>query len=797
MKFTLSWLKNHLDTNADLEKITNKLTMIGLEVEKVINPADVLADFKVAEIVSAEKHPDADKLKVCSVNDGNKTLQIVCGASNARAGIKVVLAPIGSYIPAGDFKIKKGNIRGVESCGMMCSYEELGLDGDSSGIIELSNDAPVGVSYVDYAKLDDPVIEIAITPNRGDCLGVRGIARDLSACGIGKLKNCSYEKIDIKSGEKSSIDWDIKTDKCPSVAGRLFKNVKNVESPDWLKNRLSAIGIKPKNAIVDITNYISYELGRPLHAYDADKIGNKLIIRNSVKGEKINALDEKEYELSEGMTVIADDNQVHSIGGIMGGVVTAVSESTVNVFIESAIFDAINIAETGRKLGILSDSRYRFERTVNPLSNNIGIQSATKLITEICGGSACKTVFAGKDNYKDEKIKLSLDKLKKISGIDIDIKDVKKILSDLGFAPTVNKNDIKCTIPSHRPDINCVHCLIEEVLRIYGFDKIPALDLPKSSYLSKNILTPLQKKILLGRRSLAGNGMNETVTYAFMSDKDAQSFSVKKRDYNDLVLLNPISEDLNRMRPSILPNLLNAYNRNKARGYSDIALFEVGNSYQSVRADGQTNLISGIRAGKITDKHWSEKSRPTDVFDVKSDCIVALTAMGINCDNLQVDTNTPHWYHPGQSGILKMGKFELATFGTIHPSVMKSLGIKGTAYGFEINLDQFPPAKNKGKTRPTYAPSQYQAISRDFAFEVDDEISAQKVITSANVNKNLIKDITIFDVFKGEGVAKGKKSIAINVVIQDSKKTLSESDIEIITNKITQSVIKATGGEVR
>jgi len=797
MKFTLSWLKDHLDTNADLETITNKLTMIGLEVEKVKNLADELFDFKIAEIVSAEKHPNADKLLVCSVNDGNETLQIVCGASNARVGIKVVFAPIGSYIPAGDFKIKKGNIRGVESCGMMCSYEELGLDGDSSGIIELSDDASVGISYVDYAKLDDPMIEIAITPNRGDCLGVRGIARDLSASGIGKLKDCLYENIDINIGEKSPIDWNIQIDKCSSVAGRLFKNVKNVESPDWLKNRLSAIGINPNNALVDITNYISYELGRPLHAYDADKIGNRLIIRNSVNGEKINALDEKEYELSDGMTVIADNNQIHSIGGIIGGIDSSLSESTTNVFIESAIFDAINIAETGRKLGILSDSRYRFERTINPLSNNIGIQSATKLITEICGGTPCKTVFAGKNNHKDKKIKLSIDKLKKLSGIDINIDDVEKILSNLGFAPISNENDIKCIIPPYRPDINSVHCLIEEVLRIYGFDKIPAVDLPKISYLSKNILTSLQKKISLGRRSLAGNGMNETLTYAFMSDKDAQSFSIKGHDYSDLILLNPISEDLNRMRPSILPNLLNAYNRNKARGYSDIALFEVGSSYQSVFSDGQTNLISGIRAGKITDKHWSEKSRSTDVFDVKSDCIIALSAMGINCDNLQVDTNTPHWYHPVQSGILKMGKFELATFGTIHPSVMKSLGIKGTAYGFEINLNQLPPVKNKGKTKPIFAPSQYQAISRDFAFEVDDSITAQKIITSANVDKNLIKDITIFDVFKGEGVQKGKKSIAINVVIQDSKKTLSELDIEIITNKITKSVIKATDGEVR
>ncbi|MGB1360781.1 MAG: phenylalanine--tRNA ligase subunit beta [Alphaproteobacteria bacterium] len=797
MKFTLSWLKDHLDTDAELNVIANKLTMIGLEVEEIVDPADTLSGFKIAEITSAEKHPDADKLKVCSVNNGTETLQIVCGAPNARAGIKVVLAPIGTYIPAGDFEIKKGNIRGVESCGMMCSFEELGLNGDSEGIIELSNDAPVGESYVKWAKLDDPMIEIAITPNRGDCLGVRGIARDLAAAGIGKLKHCHYADIEIDSGDDGKMSWDITTENAPAVSGRLFTDVKNVESPDWMKNRLSAIGINPKTALVDITNYVSYELGRPLHAFDADKVGDKLTIRSAKSGEKISALDENEYELDDTMTVIADDKTVHAIGGIMGGMDSAVSESTTNVFIESAFFDPINIAHTGRKLGILSDARYRFERTVNPLSNDGGVKAATKLITEICGGTAHKTVRAGTPKFEPQTITLNMDNLAKRSGIEVDVKQAETILSDLGFKPTVKGKDIECVIPSRRPDVEGEHCLIEEVLRIYGFDKIPAVDLPKESYMSQNILTPLQKKIGLARRALAGVGMNEVITYAFMNDKDADLFSQPDNDYSDVNLINPISADLNRMRPSILPNLLGAYNRNKARGIADIGLFEVGGTYKDTSPNGQINKISGIRAGNMTDKHWDEKQRKADVFDVKADCISALNAMGINTDNLQVDTNTPSWYHPGQSGVLKMGKFELAHFGAIHPSVMKKLGIKGSAFGFEINLDELPPAKDKGKSRPLFNPSQFQAVNRDFAFEVDITVPAGDIIKSANVDKNVIKDITIFDVFAGEGMEAGKKSIAINVTMQDAKKTMSEEDIETMSSKIVDSVIKATGGILR
>ena len=797
MKFTVSWLKDHLDTDVALDELSNTLTMIGLEVEEIKNPADELADFKIAEIVSAEKHPNADKLKVCMVNDGNEKLQIVCGAPNARAGIKVVLAPIGTYIPAGDFKIKKGNIRDVDSCGMLCSFEELGLDGDSTGIIELGDDAPVGGSYVDYGKLDDPMIEIAITPNRGDCLGVRGIARDLAAAGVGKLKPCHYENVDITDGSDSGMSWDMQTELSPSVTGRLFKNVKNVESPDWMKQRLSAIGITPKTALVDITNYVSYELGRPLHVFDADKIDSTLIIRTAKKGEKISCLDEKEYELDDTMIVIADKTCAHAIGGVMGGMDSAVDENTTNVFVESAIFEPISIAKTGRKLGIVSDARYRFERTVNPLSNDGGIKAATKLITEICGGEVCKPVYGGEAKYTPAKITLNMDNLVKRSGVDIDVKQAEKILSDLGFAPTVNGRNLECTVPSKRPDVEGEHCLIEEVLRIYGFDKIPATDLPKPAYLSKKILTPLQKNIGLARRALAGIGMNEAITFAFMNDTQAELFSNPDNDYSDMMLRNPISEELNRMRPSILPNLLNAYNRNKARGNGDMALFEVGGTYHNQTPTGQINCISGVRAGKMSDKHWGEKSRAVDVFDVKADCITALSAMGINTDNLQVDTNAPSFYHPGQSGILKMGKFELATFGTIHPAVMKKLGIKGSAFGFEINLNELPPVKDKGKTRPVYAPSQFQAVSRDFAFEVSESVSAQDIIKSANVDKNIIQNITIFDVFAGDGVEDGKKSVAINVTIQDNKKTMSEEDIEAISNKIIESVVKATGGILR
>ena len=796
MKFTLSWLKDHLNTVADLDTIAHTLTMSGLEVEKIVNPLDILDGFIIAEITHAEQHPNADRLKVCTVNSGTEQLQIVCGASNAKTGIKVVLAPVGLYIPGGDFTLKKGNIRGVDSCGMMCSYPELGIEGDADSIIELSADAPVGESYAIWAGLDDPIIEIAITPNRGDCLGVRGIARDLSASGIGTLKTCPYDNINTETGDISPITWDIKTPHAPHVMGRLFTGVKNVPSPAWLQNRLNAIGIAPRTALVDITNYVSYELGRPLHVFDADKIGTVLTIRPAQNGEKIHALNDCEYTLDDTMTVIADEKHIHSIGGVMGGMACSVTEDTTNVFVESAWFDPVNIAKTGRKLDILSDARYRFERTVNPLSNTVGIKSASKLILELCGGTAYTITTAGTPRFEHKKVTLRLSALKQKSGIVIPPDVAVVILEALGFEPTYQNDVISCTVPPARPDITGEHCLIEEVLRIYGFDKIPPTPLPKYTAVSKNILTPLQKRIGIARRALASTGYNEAVTFAFMADTHARIFA-PAGILPEMMLKNPISADLNTMRPSILPNLLGAYNRNKSRGNADVALFEVGGTYFGNTPDSQINCISGIRAGKTHARHWAGDARSVDVFDAKADAYTVLQALGINTDTIQVVSTAPSYYHPGQSAVMKLGKFVLGSFGTLHPKAMKTLGIKGTAVGFEIPLNNLPPIRQKGKTRPQFKVANLQSVQRDFAFEVMQNIPSATILKSANVDKKLIADIRVFDVFIGGTIAKGYKSVAVQVTLQPQKQTMTDIEIENISKKITASVLKATGGSVR
>ncbi len=796
MKFTLSWLKDHLDTTADIHTITHTLTMTGLEVEQVVNPLDTLGGFIIAEIVSTVKHPDADRLKICTVNTGTETLQIVCGAPNARAGMKGVLAPVGIYIPGGDFELKKGNIRGVDSCGMMCSYPELGLDGDGDGIIELDNDAPVGEVYALWAGLDDPMIEIAVTPNRGDCLGVRGIARDLAASAVGTLKSCPYESVDVNNGGDSPIIWKIATPHAPHVMGRLFTGVKNISSPAWLQNRLNAIGIRPRTALVDITNYVSYDLGRPLHVFDADKIGTVLTLRPAKKGEKFHALNDCAYILDDTMTVIADENKTHGIGGIMGGMESSVTEDTVNVFVESAWFDPINIAETGRKMDILSDARYRFERTVNPLSNQLGIQAVSKFILALCGGTAHAITGTGTPRFKPKNITLQMQDLYAKSGITIAPNIVLNILQSLGFAPQLKGDFIDCVVPPTRPDISGQHCLIEEVLRIYGFDKIPAVPLPKYTVVSTPILTPLQKRIGIARRALASVGYNEMVSFAFMAKKHALIFApdgVKP----EMVLKNPISEDLNTMRPSILPNLLHAYNRNKSRGYMNVQLFEVGGTYFGNTPDAQINCISGIRAGRTHPRHWTGNARSIDVFDVKSDAYRVLSALGITTDNIQIDTNAPSYYHPGQSGVMKLGKFVLGTFGTLHPKTMQELGIKGTSVGFEIYLNTLPPLKPKSKTRPQFKVANLQSVKRDFAFEVADTIPASNILKSANIDKKWITDIRIFDVFRGDGIGAGNKSVAIQVTLQPTKHTMTDQEIDAISEKIIASVIKATGGCVR
>lgn len=796
MKFTLSWLKEHLDTSADLSKIVNTLTMIGLEVEKVLDPMETLANFKVAAIHRVKKHPNADRLKVCEVDTGKGALCIVCGAENAHAGIKTVLAEIGTCMPSTNRKIQKTRIRGVCSCGMLCSFDDLGLEGPD-GIIELDSNAPLGARYVSVANLDDPVIHIAITPNRGDCLGVRGIARDLAAAGVGSLKALPLlSQGGDHKGFSSPISWQLATDHAPDVIGRMFKDVKNGPSPPWLQRRLTAIGLASKSALVDISNYICFDLGRPLHIFDADKIGKILTIRSARKGESFVGLDGKKYDLCQGMTVVADDEKILSLAGIIGAMTCAVTTKTKNIFIESAWFDPMNITETMRRVGVSSDSSYRFERTVDPMSNPLGITAATRLISAVCGGKASHITVAGTPKFTPRILLLRFDAVFKKSGIQIPQKHILSILKRLKIqTKPQGENVVECVIPSHRSDIEGEHCLIEEVLRIYGYEHIPmnVLPLPQQHNRMPPAISPLRRAIGRARRALTTVGMFETITYAFISLKEAEAFTLM----DSVSIKNPISQDLSTMRPSVLPSLLSAYGRNKARGFGDLALFEVGATYfrDATGKIEQRTVISGIRCGYSDRRHWSKKRRLVHVFDAKADVLIALDAMDVLASTMRFKTPAPKWYHPGKSAVLYR-KDDVAYFGEIHPASLKNLGISGPVVGFEIFIDALS-FKNSRKSKP-FTPSPLQPLYRDFAFEVKDNLDAETLVRIAkNSDRRYIVDVKVFDVFKGEGIEEGHKSIAIVVTLQPRDKALNDKEIHTISGNIIDAVIKNTGGKLR
>ncbi|MDX1737434.1 MAG: phenylalanine--tRNA ligase subunit beta, partial [Alphaproteobacteria bacterium] len=647
MKFTLSWLKEHLETEASLDEITSKLTAIGLELEGVDDPSVALAPFTICYVEDAWKHPNADKLNICMVNNGKETVQVVCGAPNARKGMKGVFAPSGSYIPGTDMTLKPGVIRGEESNGMLCSERELMLSDDHDGIIDLPEDAPLGAAYADWAGRNDPVIEIAITPNRGDCLGVYGIARDLAAAGLGRLKQPNLDPVDGKFD--SPIHWAREEglgDDAPRAVGCMIRGVKNGPSPKWMQDRLRAIGLRPISALVDITNYVTFDLGRPLHVFDADKVkGDTLTIGYAKGGEKLVGLDGDEYEFEPGMIVISDENGPESIGGIMGGEPSGCGDDTVNVFLESALWHPVRIAETGRKLGIETDARYRFERGVDPLSSDWGVNVGTRLILDLCGGEPSHVTAAGDMPDWKRSTSLRLQRLKTHGGADISSDEAENILKRLGFE-TLNKGDIiEVEIPSHRPDIEGEHCLVEEVLRIHGFDKIISQPLERDSNLPQLAISLKQRRVAFAKKILAGRGMMEAVTWSFMSAKDAKLFGGVPAN---LMVANPISSDLNAMRPSILGNLISAAARNTDRGFSDVALFEVGPAYRDPTPTGQDMVAAGIRAGKTGPRHWLEAQRAVDAFDAKSDAMATLEHCGAPVKSLQVSTDTPSWYHPGQ-----------------------------------------------------------------------------------------------------------------------------------------------------
>jgi phenylalanyl-tRNA synthetase beta chain len=800
MKFTLSWLKAHLDTGADVDTISDKLTALGLEVEEVIDRSKGLEPFKVAYVVSAEKHPDADKLRVCMVDTGSETVQVVCGAPNARTGMKGVFAPTGTTIPATGVELKKGVIRGVESNGMLCSEREMGLSDEHNGIIDLAQDAPVGVPFATVLGLDDPLIDISLTPDRADCAGVRGVARDLSAAGLGPLKPLDTTPVPGRFKSPIGVSLDFPEDQvsaCPMFVGRLIRGVKNGPSPRWLQDRLLSIGLRPISALVDITNLATFDVARPLHVFDAAKLHGSLTVRPAKPGETLLALNGKEYALEPGMTVIADDTGVVSLGAVMGGESTGVTETTTDVFLEVALFDPVRTAHTGRKLSIDSDARYRFERGVDPAFVLPGAEIATRLILETCGGEASELVIAGREPDWQRTLTLRPNRVLGLGGVDVPVPEQIRILEALGCGVATRDDGVMdVSIPSWRADIHGEADLVEEVLRVYGYDHIPAIPLERTSAITRPALNVKQKRVVTAKRALAARGLSEAVTWSFMSSAHIDLFGGVP---DALRLLNPISADLDVMRPSILPNLIQAAGRNADRGYPDAGLFEVGPMFRDPSPQGQDTVAAGIRSGVMVPRQWSLKQRPVDAFDAKADALAVLDQVGAPTTNLQVTTDAPDWYHPGRSGVLRLGPSVLARFGEVHPEVLAILGVKGPVVAFEVMLDALPlPKKKSGTARPLLRLSLFQPIQRDFAFVVDASVEAEKLVRAAKgADKALISDASVFDVYQGQGIEPGAKSIAIAVTIQPTAKPLTEPEIDAIGAKVVAAVAKATGGTLR
>lgn len=803
MKFTLGWLKEYLDTSASLEQIVEGLYGIGLEVEAIEDKRKALAPFTVAYVKEARKHPDADRLQVCDVVTRSGLVQVVCGAPNAKTGMKAIFAPPGSYIPGTNMTLEKGVIRGVESNGMLVSERELMLSDEHDGIIELDKAANIGTPAADALGLADPMIYIKVTPNRPDALGIYGIARDLAAKGLGRLKPLKTPTIpgSFRSPIGVSLIFDGGDEApCPLFVGRYLRGVKNGPSPKWLQARLKAIGLRPISALVDVTNYITYAYNRPLHVFDADKIKGSIHARLARRGEYIKALDGKTYWLDPGMTVIADERRAESLGGIMGGEESGVSEKTVNVFLEAAYFDPVRTAATGRKLAIQSDARYRFERGVDPAFTQAGIEFGTEMILELCGGEASELVIAGRVPDTSRSFLLRRGRVASLGGIEVSEARQKEILTALGFDVLEKPDGLQCGVPSWRPDIHGEADLVEEVCRIYGLDNVPFAEMPRLSAVAKPVLTPLQRRMIQARRTLAGRGLNEAVTWSFLPEAQARLFNNGQRN-RMLVLANPISSELSDMRPSLLPNLIAAVGRNMARGFLDVALFEVGQAYAGDRPEDETLRAAGVRRGDAVPRNWQGGGRAVDVFSAKADALAVLEAAGAPVATAQVVAEAPSWYHPGRSGTIQMGpQNKLATFGEIHPRILAEMDVKGPLVAFEAILSAIPAPKDKGKgsARPALQASDLMAVKRDFAFLLDQGIAADKVVKAAKgADKQLISDVVVFDRFAGGTLEQGKMSLAIEVTIQPREKTLTEEEIEELSQKVVAQVHKATGGALR
>ncbi|MGH6614692.1 phenylalanine--tRNA ligase subunit beta [Sphingomonas sp.] len=784
MKFTLSWLHEHLDTNASLDAIVEALTRVGLEVEGVENPGEKLAAFKVAKVLSAERHPQADKLQVLSVDAGDGPMQVVCGAPNARAGLVGVFGAPGAYVPGSDITLKVAEIRGVVSNGMMCSTRELELGDDHDGIIELPADAPVGTPYPDYAGLNDPVIDVSVTPNKQDCMGVRGIARDLAAAGLGTLKPLKVDAV-TGAGEGPQAGTD-DPDGCPAFFGQSVSGVTNGAAPAWMQARLKAIGQKPISALVDITNYVMIDLGRPLHVYDRATLTGKLVARKARDGEQVLALNGKTYTLDATMTVIADDAQVHDIGGIMGGEHSGASDTTTEVLIECAYFDPDHIARTGQKLGLTSDARQRFERGVDPAFLDDGIAIAARLITEICGGTASQVTRAGTPPVEARSIAYDPARAETLGGLAVAPERQKAILESLGF--TVSP-DWQVGVPSWRRDVEGYPDLVEEVIRIEGIDTVPSTPLARLPGVAKPTATPEQKLERRVRRAAAARGLDEAVTWSFLSEAEAAPFGG-----GTWSLANPISEDLKVMRPTLLAGLLSAAARNLKRGQQSVRLFEVGRRYL---ADAERPTLGVILAGNARPRGWrggpiTKGAAGFDAFDAKAEALALLTTAGAPVDNLQVFGEAGDAWHPGQSGTLRLGpKTVLAAFGMVHPIVLKAFDLDGAVAGVELYLDAIPPKRATGFMRPAYAPPALQAVTRDFAFFVPADLAADALVRAVKgADKAAITTARLFDVFTGAGVEDGKKSLAVEITLQPNAKSFTDEELKAVADKVVAAAAK-------
>ncbi|MGP9814088.1 phenylalanine--tRNA ligase subunit beta [Rhodopseudomonas sp. NSM] len=801
MKLTLSWLKDHLDTDEPLDALADKLTMIGLEVEGIEDKAKALAPFTIARVISAEKHPNADKLQVCSVDVGNGApVQVVCGAPNARAGLVTVFAPPGTFIPAKNITLGIGNIRGVESRGMLCSAAELELSEDHDGIIELPADAPVGQGFAEWAGLGDPVLDINLTPNRQDCAGISGIARDLAAAGMGKFKNPSIKP--VKGDFPCPVKVSVEDDKlCPGFALRLVRGVKNGPSPDWLQQRLTAIGLRPINALVDITNFLTFDRSRPLHVFDAAKVEGDLVVRRAKDGETLLALDGRTYTLDSNVCVIADAHGVESLAGIMGGEASGCSDDTTDVLIESALWNEINIAQSGRRLGINTDARYRFERGVDPAFMLPGLDLATHLVMQFCGGTPSEAIVVGNAFGEDRVIDFPLSEVKRLAGIEVPFTEVRRILTHLGFMVAGSGAVVKVAVPSWRSDVHGKADIVEEIVRIVGVDKVPMTPFERGDAPRKPVLTQIQTRTRRAKRALAARGLTEAVTWSFISKPSAEAFGGGQPE---LALANPIASDLSDMRPSLLPGLIAAAQANADRGTPDLALFEVGQIFKGDQPQDQFIAASGVRRGVASaqglGRHWSGSAQAS-ALDAKADAFAVLAAAGAPMAGLQIATNKlPAWLHPGRSGAIQIGPQNvLGHFGELHPRVLEQLHADGPLVAFEVILDRIPDAKQRPtRAKPALELSAFQPVSRDFAFIVDRKVAAADLVRAAQgIDKKLITSVGVFDVYEGKGIDPDKKSIAIAVTLQPRDKTMTDQEIDAVGEKIVAEVTKKTGGTLR